>query len=108
VRFHPVNASEEVSIFSYHMYDSYKEGETPGGFALLRAKQTTLGRYLEDYLPGKRVWMTESTGAQWNIKGYHTLGWRPGMDEHDEAMGAARYMHATLVDAQCGAFLWWD
>ena len=106
-RFHPVNASREVPIFSYHMYDSYRHEEAPLGFGEMRARQAALGRYLREELPGKRVWMTESTGAQWNTKEWHTLGWRPKMDEHDKALAAARYLHAVLVDAQGSAFLWW-
>jgi O-glycosyl hydrolase len=106
-RFHPVNAAREVSVFSYHMYDSYRDGEARLGLAAVRARQAALGSYLRDKLPGKRVWMTETTGAQWNGKEWHTLGWRPKMDEHDKALAAARYLHAALVDAQASAFLWW-
>jgi glucuronoarabinoxylan endo-1,4-beta-xylanase len=106
-RFHRVSAAREVSIFSYHMYDSYRDGEAPMGLAAMRARHEALGRYLRDELPGKRVWMTETTGAQWNSKEWHTLGWRPKMDEHDKALAAARYLHAALVDAQSSAFLWW-
>jgi glucuronoarabinoxylan endo-1,4-beta-xylanase len=105
--FHPVNAAREVSVFSYHMYDSYRHGEARPGFAALRSRQAALGRYLREKLPGKRVWMTETTGAQWNGPQWHTLGWKEGMDEHDKAMAAARYLHSALVDAGASAFLWW-
>jgi O-glycosyl hydrolase len=106
-RFHPVNAAKEVAIFTYHMYDSYKDGGPPQGLDALRARQAALGRYLRTELPGKRVWMTETTGATWNGKEWHTLGWTPKMDEHDQALAAARYLHAVLVDAGANAFLWW-
>jgi len=106
-RFQQANGSREASIFSYHMYDSYRELEAPPGLAAMRARQEALGRYLRDHLPGKRIWMTETTGAQWNTKEWHTLGWHPKMDEHDKALAAARYLHAALVDAQSNAFLWW-
>jgi O-glycosyl hydrolase len=89
------------------MYDSYREGDAPPGLAAVRARQAALGRYVRDELPGKRVWMTETTGAQWNGKDWHTLGWQPKMDEHDKALAAALYLHAALVDAGSNAFLWW-
>ncbi|MBV9123549.1 MAG: hypothetical protein JO112_09345 [Planctomycetes bacterium] len=106
-RFHPVNAAREVPIFSYHMYDCYRHDETPLGLATMQARQKALGRYLREELPGKRVWMTETTGAQWTGEDWHSLGWRPGMDEHAKALAAARYLHAALVDAGASACLWW-
>jgi len=106
-RFHPVSASRQASIFCYHMYDSYRDTEAPGGLAAMHARQKALGRYLRDQLAGKRIWMTETTGAQWNTREWHTLGWYPKMDEHEKALAAACYMHAALVDAQANAFLWW-
>jgi len=106
-RFHGVNASPATAIFAYHMYDSFRAGDTNGGWDVLRARQQALGAYLRTQLPGKRVWMTETTGAQWNSREWHTYGWSPGMDEHDKAIAAARYLHAALVDAGANAFLWW-
>jgi O-glycosyl hydrolase len=106
-RFHPVNSLKSVSILSYHMYDSYHDGQTPLELATVRARQASLGRYLGERLAGKRVWMSETTGAQWNGKQWHTLGWRQNMDEHDKALAAACYLHAALVDAGANAFLWW-
>jgi O-glycosyl hydrolase len=106
-RFAPVLAGPSVAIFSYHMYDSYKEGEPDPGLDGVRARQQALGRFLRENLPAKRVWMTETTGAQYNGKEWHTLGWSAALDEHDKAIAAARYMHAALVDAGANAFLWW-
>lgn len=106
-RFAPVLAGPAAAIFSYHMYDSYRDGQADPGFDGLRARQKALGRFLREDLPTKRVWMTETTGAQWNVPEWHTLGWNASLDEHDKAIAAARYMHAALVDAGAGAFLWW-
>ncbi|MEA2630048.1 MAG: glucuronoarabinoxylan endo,4-beta-xylanase [Chloroflexota bacterium] len=106
-RFAPVLAGPAVAIFSYHMYDSYKDGEANPGLDRMRARQKAVGRFLRERLPTKRVWMTETTGAQWNVPEWHTLGWDASLDEHDKAVALARYMHATLVDAGAGAFLWW-
>jgi O-glycosyl hydrolase len=106
-RFAPVLAGPAAGIFTYHMYDSYKDGEADPGFDAMRARQQALGRFLREALPTKRVWMTETTGAQWNVPQWHTLGWDAALDEHDKAIAAARYMHAALVDAGANAFLWW-
>lgn len=106
-RFAPALAGPAATIFSYHMYDSYKEGTADPGFDELRARQKALGRFLKESLPTKRVWMTETTGAQWNGPEWHTLGWNPSADEHDKTIAAARYMHSVLVDAGANAFLWW-
>jgi O-glycosyl hydrolase len=89
------------------MYDSYKHGDADPGLDGMRARQKALGRFLREHLPTKRVWMTETTGAQWNVPEWHTLGWDPALDEHDKAIAAARYMHSVLVDAGASAFLWW-
>jgi O-glycosyl hydrolase len=106
-RFHRVNAASDVSIFAYHMYDSYRDGEAPPGLAVVQARQAALGQYARDQMRSKRVWMTETTGAQWNGGQWHTLGWHPKMDEHNKALAAAVYLHAALVDAGANAFLWW-
>jgi O-glycosyl hydrolase len=105
-RFAPALAGPST-IFSYHMYDSFKQGDADPGLDGLRERQRALGRFLREDLPAKRVWMTETTGAQYNGKEWHTLGWSPRLDEHDKAIAAARYMHAALVDAGANAFLWW-
>lgn len=89
------------------MYDSYKEGDSDPGFDGLRDRQKALGKLLSQSFPARRVWMTETTGAQWNTGEWHTLGWGPRLDEHDKAIAAARYMHSSLVDAGANAFLWW-
>src|SRR5262245_25883939 len=70
-------AAAAGGIVCYHLYDSYKDGEADGGFATLRARQAALGHHLRETLPGRPLWMTETTGAQWNTKEWHTLGWRP-------------------------------
>lgn len=105
-RFAPVFAA--APMVCYHMYDSFRDGATDAtGFDELRARQQALGRFLRETCPRKRVWMTETTGAQWNSSEWHTLGWTTQMGEHDKAMAAARYLHSALVDADCNAFLWW-
>lgn len=105
-RFAPVCGA--VPIVCYHMYDSFREGATTGnGFGELRARQQALGRFFRDNCAGKRLWMTETTGAQWNSDQWHTLGWTARMDEHNKGIAAARYLHSALVDASCNAFLWW-
>lgn len=105
-RFAPAFAA--APMVCYHMYDSFRDGATNAtGFDELRARQQALGRFLRESFPSKRVWMTETTGAQWNSGEWHTLGWTAQMDEHDKAMAAARYLHSALVDAGCNAFLWW-
>src|SRR5262245_2098656 len=101
------SAAAAGDIVGYHMYDSYKDGEADGGFATLRARQAALGHHLRETLPARPVWMTETTGAQWNSKEWHTLGWRPEMDEHAKAISAGRYVHSALVDAGANAFFWW-
>ncbi len=106
-RFAPALIGPSSTIFSYHMYDSFKHGDPDPGLDGVRARQRSLGEYLAQNLPSKRVWMTETTGAQFNGKEWHTLGWRPGLDEHEKAIAGARYMHSALVDAGAGAFLWW-
>jgi O-glycosyl hydrolase len=106
-RFLTLARQKDVGIFTYHMYDSYREGDTKSGMNLLRERQAALGRLLSTELPGKRVWMTETTGAQWNTGEWHTLGWAPALDEHDKAIAAARYVRSALVDAGCHAVFWW-
>ncbi len=104
-KFRPATAA--AAIICYHMYDSYKDGEADGGFAVLRARQAAFGHHVRETLPGRPLWMTETTGAHWNSKDWHTLGWRPEMDEHSTAIAAARYVHTALVDAGANAFFWW-
>jgi glucuronoarabinoxylan endo-1,4-beta-xylanase len=104
-KFRPATAAG--GIVCYHMYDSYKDGEADGGFAVLRARQAALGHHVRETLPGRPVWMTETSGAHWNTKDWHTLGWRPEMDEHSKAIAAGRYVHTALVDAGANAFFWW-
>jgi O-glycosyl hydrolase len=101
------SAAAAGGIICYHMYDSYKAGETDGGFGALRARQAAFGHHVRETLPGRPLWLTETTGAQWNSKDWHTLGWRPEMDEHSKAIAAGRYVHAALVDAGANAFFWW-
>jgi O-glycosyl hydrolase len=100
-------AAAASGIVCYHLYDSYKHGEPDGGFTVLRARQAALGHHVRETLPGRPLWLTETTGAQWNSKDFHTLGWRPEMDEHAQAIAAGRYVHSALVDASASAFFWW-
>jgi O-glycosyl hydrolase len=100
-------AAAAGGIVCYHMYDSYKDGDADGGFTTLRSRQAAFGHHLRETLPGRQLWMTETSGAHWNTKEWHTLGWRPEMDEHSKAIAAGRYVHAALVDAGATAFFWW-
>jgi len=105
-RFLPALTSPGVDVAAYHMYDSFVEGQD-GGIENLIFKAQALGRMRQQNFPSKRLWMTETTGAQWNGAQWHTYGWTPGLTEHDKAILAARYIHMSLNDAQANAFLWW-
>ena len=105
-RFLPTLTSPGVEVAAYHMYDSFVEGQD-GGLENLIGKTQSLGRLRQQNFPSKRLWMTETTGAQWNGAQWHTYGWRPDLTEHDKAILAARYIHMTLNDAEANAFLWW-
>ncbi|MDG2104643.1 MAG: glycoside hydrolase family 3 N-terminal domain-containing protein [Pirellulaceae bacterium] len=98
--------SPAVDIAAYHMYDSYPDGQ-PGTLQTLIDSTTQLGMMREQFIPNKRLWMTETTGAQWNGAEWHTYGWTPDLTEHDKAIKVARYIHMTLVNANANAFLWW-
>jgi len=105
-RFLPTLTSPGVEVAAYHMYDSFVEGQN-GGIENLIEKTQALGRMRRQNFPSKRLWMTETTGAQWNGAQWHTYGWTPDLNEHDKAILAARYIHMTLNDAEANAFLWW-
>ena len=105
-RFHQTVTSPDVDIAAYHIYDSYTEGN-PGEFQILIDNTRLLGQFRRQHLADKKLWMTETTGAQWNGEKWHTYGWAPGLSEHDKAIKAARYIHTTLCDAEANAFLWW-
>ena len=105
-RFLPTIASKSVDLVAYHMYDSYKE-DMDGSLSVLRENSRQIGKIRRENFPGKRFWMTETTGAQWNNDVWHTYGWKPGMTEYDKALLAAQYMHMTFADAGANAFLWW-
>ncbi|MDG2012547.1 MAG: glycoside hydrolase family 30 beta sandwich domain-containing protein, partial [Pirellulaceae bacterium] len=105
-RFIPTLQSSEVDIAAYHMYDSYTDGQA-GTIEMLVDSTAKLGEMRERFFPNKRLWMTETTGAQWNGAQWHTYGWTPDLTEHDKAIKAARYVHMTLVNANANAFLWW-
>ena len=105
-RFLPTLTNPEVDVAAYHMYDSFVEGQD-GKLDNLVSKARLLGRMRQQNFPSKRLWMTETTGAQWNGAQWHTYGWTPDLDEHDKAILAARYIHMTLNDAGANAFLWW-
>ncbi|MCP4885671.1 MAG: sulfatase-like hydrolase/transferase [Planctomycetaceae bacterium] len=105
-RYLPTITSEAVDVAAYHMYDSFTDGN-PGSIDLLIDQTKILGKLRREHFPDKRLWMTETTGAQWNGQQWHTYGWNPNLTEHDKAIKAARYIHMTLVDAEANAFLWW-
>ena len=105
-RYLPVLTSPDVDVAAYHIYDSFMEGQA-GSIKTLVDNTQKLNSLRTQYLPGKRLWMTETTGAQWNGDAWHTYGWTPTLTEHDKAIKAARYIHLTLVDAEANAFLWW-
>ena len=105
-RFLPTLTSPSVEVAAYHMYDSFVEGQD-GGIGNLLEKTQALGQMRQQNFPSKRLWMTETTGAQWNGAQWHTFGWTPDLSEHDKAILAARYIHMTLSDAEANAFLWW-
>jgi len=105
-RFLPTLMSPDVDIAAYHMYDSYQNNED-GNFEILVGNTQKLAQLAEEFIPTKKLWMTETTGAQWNGNDWHTYGWTADLTEHQKAIQAARYMHTTFVDAQASAFLWW-
>ena len=105
-RFLPTLTNSDTDIAAYHMYDSYG-GDMDGSFEKLVQNTRELGRIRHDNFPKSRLWMTETTGAQWNSDEWHTYGWTREMTEHDKAIKAARYIHTTLADAEANAFLWW-
>ncbi|MCP4778076.1 MAG: hypothetical protein GY880_27970, partial [Planctomycetaceae bacterium] len=105
-RYLPVLTSPAVDIAAYHIYDSFVEGQA-GPIKMLVDNTRKLNSLRSQHLPDKRLWMTETTGAQWNGEAWHTYGWTPTLTEHDKAIKAARYIHLTLVDAEANAFLWW-
>ncbi len=105
-RFLPALMSPDVDIAAYHMYDSYQKNED-GNFEILVGNTQKLAQLADEFIPTKKLWMTETTGAQWNGNDWHTYGWTADLTEHQKAIQAARYMHTTFVDAQASAFLWW-
>jgi O-glycosyl hydrolase len=105
-RFLPTLMSPDVDIAAYHMYDSYQKNED-GNFEILVSNTQKLAQLADEFIPTKKLWMTETTGAQWNGNDWHTYGWTADLTEHQKAIQAARYMHTTFVDAQASAFLWW-
>ena len=105
-RFLPTLMSPDVDIAAYHMYDSYQNNQD-GNFEILVGNTQKLGELAHEFIPQKKLWMTETTGAQWNGNDWHTYGWTADLTEYQKAIQAARYMHTTFVDAQASAFLWW-
>ena len=105
-RFLPVMTSPDVDVMAYHMYDSYNDTMN-GALEVLVQNSKAVQRLARENAPGKKLWMTETTGAQWNSDDWHTFGWTSDLTEHQKAIKAARYMHMTLVDAEANAFLWW-
>jgi len=109
-KYHAVNMLTEVDIIGYHIYDIiHEKGVKQTGIDKLFEHQRAMGAYLRKHFGppdkrrgGKRVWMTETSGA-WRDR----MGWSEDMDEHDRAIVAAQYIHAVLVDAEANAFFWW-
>ena len=105
-RFLPSTKIPSVDVVAYHMYDSYREG-MDGSLALLEQNALEIGKIRKTHFPGKRFWMTETTGAQWNNEEWHTYGWSPHLNEYDKALLAAQYIHMTFTKAEANAFFWW-
>ena len=109
-KYHTVNTLDEVDIIGYHIYDIiHEKGVKQTGIDKLFEHQRAMGAYMRKHFgppdkrrDGKRVWMTETSGA-WRDR----MGWSEDMDEHDRAIVAAQYIHAVLVDAESNAFFWW-
>lgn len=106
-RFIPALTTRTVDIISYHMYDSFNDEMSETEIEVLEQNNRALSSLRRQHFPEKRLWMTETTGSQWNSSDWHTYGWRPDLTEHEKAIKAARYIHTTLVDAEANAFLWW-
>ena len=105
-RFLPAIESPSVDVAAYHMYDSY-QNDQDGSFEVLVGNTKALANLAHEFIPEKKLWMTETTGAQWNGNDWHTYGWTADLTEHQKAILAARYIHTTFVDAEANAFLWW-
>jgi O-glycosyl hydrolase len=104
-RFLP-SINDAVDVVAYHMYDSFKE-DMNGSIHMLVENSNQVSAIRRESFPKKRLWMTETTGVQWNSDTWHTYGWRPELTEQDKAIKAGRYVHMTLVNAGAHAFLWW-
>jgi len=102
----PAIESPSVDVAAYHMYDSY-QNDQDGSFEVLVGNTKALASLAREFIPEKKLWMTETTGAQWNGNDWHTYGWTADLTEHQKAILAARYIHTTFVDAEANAFLWW-
>ena len=98
--------NDAVDVVAYHMYDSFKE-DMNGSIHMLVENSNRVSAIRRESFPMKRLWMTETTGVQWNSDTWHTYGWRPELTEQDKAIKAGRYVHMTLVNAGAHAFLWW-
>lgn len=107
-RFSPVYDSTAVDIISYHMYDSYKhDTQTPPTMQSLIDFSKVIGETMREKYPNKKLWMTETTGAQWNSADWHTYGWKKGITEHEQAIKAVEYLHHALVHSEANTFFWW-
>ena len=73
------------------MYDSYRD-DMDGDLSVLEQNAIGVGKLKNNHFPNKRLWMTETTGAQWNNEEWHTYGWSPALSEYDKALLAAQYM----------------
>ena len=78
--------------------------------AILRFSSAThkkLGELAHEFIPQKKLWMTETTGAQWNGNDWHTYGWTADLTEHQKSNSSCSlYAHNLCrCDNQC--ILWW-
>ncbi|HBP82577.1 MAG TPA: hypothetical protein DD662_08705, partial [Planctomycetaceae bacterium] len=60
-RFLPALMSPDVDIAAYHMYDSYQKNED-GNFEILVGNTQKLAQLADEFIPTKKLWMTETTG----------------------------------------------
>ena len=105
-RFLVSSTTPSVDVVAYHMYDSYRD-DMDGDLSVLEQNAIGVGKLKNNHFPNKRLWMTETTGAQWNNEEWHTYGWSPELSEYDKALLAAQYIDMTFTKAEANAFFWW-
>tara|TARA_Y100000766_G_scaffold82901_1_gene70564 strand:- start:546 stop:1424 length:879 start_codon:yes stop_codon:yes gene_type:complete len=105
-RFLVSSTTPSVDVVAYHMYDSYRD-DMDGNLSVLEQNAIGVGKLKNNHFQNKRLWMTETTGAQWNNEEWHTYGWSPALSEYDKALLAAQYIDMTFTKAEANAFFWW-